>query len=225
MINIMINFIKENWVKALFFIIGVVITIYISKLFDKIIPDNPTIIKGNTDTITLLHKYSEFKENINPNIIKDKVNLNITKKTLGYNDTNTFDNIHISTYSIDFDLNKPIIIKNHKWKGYTQGDISNYAIIECPNPESKLLIFNIEMLNSDILNDISFFQCIVYKNVNEQFHYISENYYEVKSSQNMIGIVNNLDKGSYIFEIGFMFKEDLTNDYPKFYRMKCNIQK
>jgi len=104
------KFINENWGKALFFIIGAIVTILITKIFDKIIPNEPTIVKEVTEV-------------------------------------------------------------------------------------------------SD-----------------DKYVYVSENYYEVKHSNNTIGIVNNLDKGSFVIEIGFIFKDELNGEYPKFYRKKCYLE-
>lgn len=219
------KFVKENWGKALFFILGVIVTILITKFFDKILPNEPTIVKEVTDTITLVHNYVEPKESIDPIVINEKIDVNLKKRNINFKETNSLENIEIPTYNLNIELNKPIKIDDKSWKGYVQGDISSYSIIECPDPNSKLLMFNIGMLNNDLLNDIAFFQCKIYKVSGDKYIYVSDNYYEVKRTNNTIGIVNNLDKGSFVIEIGFMFKDDLNNEYPKFYRKKCYLDK
>ena len=220
------KFIKENWTKVLYFILGIIVTIAITKLSDKVFPSNPTIVKEVTDTITIVHNYKEDKDKIEPNIINQKVDINVKKRTIDFKESNSLENIEIPKYNLNLELNKPIRLDERKWKGYLQGDISTYAIIDCPEPNLPLLIFSIGMLNNSTLNEIAFFQCKIYRiGDNNRLVYISDNYYEVKNSNNTIGVVNNLDNGKYSIEIGFMMKDDLQNEYPTFYRKKCAIVK
>lgn len=219
------KFVKENWTKALFFILGIIVTIIITKMSDKLIPNAPAIVKEVTDTITIVHNYKDDKDNIEPNVINKKLNVNIKKRTIEYKESNAIENIDIPRYKLNIDLNKPITVDGKKWKGYRQGDASSYAMINCPDINSPLLIFTIDMLNNELLEEIAFFQCKIYKIKEDVLLYISDNYYEVKGSNNIVGIVNNLEQGKYSIEIGFMKKDELSEEYPTFYRKKCAIEK
>lgn len=216
---------KGNWTKAIFFILGAIVTVLITKFFDRIIPDNPQIVKEVTDTITIVHKYADEKDEIEPNVINEKIDLNIKKRTIDYKQSNDFEDITIPKYNLKVDFNKPISVTNKKWKGYTYGDISAYAIVGCPDPTSPILTFTLAMLNKETLKDIAFFRCIITRLENNSRYWVNESYYEVKSADNVIGIVNNLGKGEYSIDFGFMLKEELTKEYPTFFRKNCTIVK
>ncbi len=49
---------KTNIRNAIIFILGVIVTILITKASDKISPNDPILIKQFTDTIHIVHDYS-----------------------------------------------------------------------------------------------------------------------------------------------------------------------
>lgn len=61
--------------SVLFFVLGVITTIIITKLSDKMIPNDPVIVKENTDTIKVVHEY-----NIPSDLDNDSAGLQLEKR-------------------------------------------------------------------------------------------------------------------------------------------------
>jgi len=53
---------RKNIKNALLFPLGVIVTIIITKTFDKAIPNEPILVKEYTDTIKIVHEYKIPKE-------------------------------------------------------------------------------------------------------------------------------------------------------------------
>lgn len=70
-----IGYIKDNWTKAILFLIGIVITLIFGKACNKIIPDTPIVVKDVLDTIKIIHTY-DFNLN-NDSIIKEKLKIRL----------------------------------------------------------------------------------------------------------------------------------------------------
>ena len=61
--------------RVLVFVLGVITTIIITKLSDKMIPNDPVIVKENTDTIKVVHEY-----NIPSDLDNDSAGLQLEKR-------------------------------------------------------------------------------------------------------------------------------------------------
>ena len=61
--------------SVLVFVLGVITTIIITKLSDKMIPNDPVIVKENTDTIKVVHEY-----NIPSDLDNDSAGLQLEKR-------------------------------------------------------------------------------------------------------------------------------------------------
>lgn len=67
---------KQKIWTAVFFIIGVITTIIITKASNKIIPDEPLIVKQYTDTIKIIHDY-KLPKDLNNDTIREKLEAKI----------------------------------------------------------------------------------------------------------------------------------------------------
>lgn len=235
-----LKFLKNNWGKAIMFVLGVIvtaiITVLITKSFDKIIPNDPVIVKEVNDSIIIIHKY-EDPENLKDVQIKNKklkvtevtndivdnnIKLKPTHKKIEINN-NKSNQLSIQNYVFEENLNLPISI-DKKWKGYSPTNISSYAYINCPSINDEIFLFSYSFLNKEIIDEIAYLKCSVTKEENGKLYFISEDYYQVKSDNNIIGIVNNFEKNKkYIFELGFILKKDLNETYPRVYQQKCTL--
>jgi hypothetical protein len=222
---------RKNILNAFIFILGVIVTIAITKASNKVAPDEPVIVKQISDTIKIVHEYNLPKEIEDDTIRKDLENKIKNLELLNNYDKQIKERLTKiqSTSSITPNL---IITQNLNYlarKGYAYGNTSPYFSSDCPNLNGKIIDLKFDFLNSEVLKDIACLRLNIYKfdnyNEKEARTYVLESFYEIKNSGNFIRINNDLTKGKYEFMYGFMFKNDLKKEYPTFYFKKCIINK
>jgi len=222
---------KTHIRNASIFLLGVIATITITKFSDKIIPNEPVIVKQYTDTLKIVH---DFEIPIRLKSDSDRKELEIKIKNLEL--LNNYDRqikkriaINQSNDVITPNLIITQKVKNNEEKGYSQGGSSSYFESDCPTLNTKYLDIFIIFLNPKIINEIAFLRINIYKfdNINstESRTYILKDFYEVKKKNNLIRIINDFSKGKYEILYGFMFKNDLNKKYPTFYMKKCIVIK
>jgi hypothetical protein len=222
---------KNNLRNASIFVLGVIVTIMITKTSDKIIPSDPVIVKEFTDTIKIVHNYI-----IPSDLDDDSTRLELERKITNLELLNNYD-IQIKN-RIDLTKKSDGIIPNLilteeteriKSKGYTYGSSSAYFTSDCPSLDNEYIDIKIKFINPSIVKDIAYLRVNIYKldNINstETRTYILEELFEVKSEDNVIRISNDFAKGKYEILYGFMFKNQLTNTYPSFHFRKCIVTK
>lgn len=222
---------KNNLRNASIFVLGVIVTIMITKISDKIIPSDPVIVKEFTDTIKIVHNYI-----IPSDLDDDSTRLELERKITNLELLNNYD-IQIKN-RIDLTKKSDGIIPNLilteeteriKSKGYTYGSSSAYFTSDCPSLDNEYIDIKIKFINPSIVKDIAYLRVNIYKldNINstETRTYILEELFEVKSEDNVIRISNDFAKGKYEILYGFMFKNQLTNTYPSFHFRKCIVTK
>jgi hypothetical protein len=222
---------KTHVRNASIFLLGVIATIIITKLSDKIIPNEPVIVKQYTDTLKIVHDY-EIPKRLNSDSDKKELEKKIKNLEL----LNSYDKqikeriaINQSNDVITPNLILTQKVRNSEEKGYSQGSSSSYFESDCPSLDTKYLDIFINFLNPEIINEIAFLRINIYKfdsvNSSESRSYILEDFYEVKKKNNLIRITNDFSKGKYEILYGFMFKNDLNKKYPTFYMKKCIVIK
>lgn len=220
--------VKNKIKNASIFVLGVIVTIIITKLSDTLIPNEPILVRQYTDTIKIVHDY-KIPENLN----NDSANLELERKLKNIELLNKYDNqIEVKLKSIQ---NKneilPNLILTHNTgkvgkKGYTQGNSSSYFSSDCPNLNSKYLDIVIDFLNPLLTKDIACLRVNIYQeNSTGVRTYILEEFYEVRDKSNLIRIDNDFEKGKYEIVYGFMFKNDFEKEFPSFYLKKCIVTK
>ena len=217
--------------NALLFILGVIVTIIFTKTSDKIIPNDPVIVKQYTDTIKIVHDYKM------PNYLNnDTSRYELEKKIKNLELLNNYDKQIKERIALSKEQNSvfPNLIltnKNRKLasKGYTYGSSSPYFSSNCPSIDNDFIDLTFNFFNAEILNEIAFLRLNIYRfdNINSKDAgtFVLEDFYEVKPKDNLIRISNDLGKGKYEIVYGFIFKDDLTKEYPTFYFKKCIITK
>lgn len=222
---------KNNLRKASLFVLGVIVTILITKISDKIIPSGPVIIKEYTDSIKIVHNFD-----IPTDLNNDSTRLELERKVKNLELLNNYDKqikerIALTKKS-DGLIPNLILTKETeriKSKGYTYASSSAYFTSDCPSLDNDYLDIKINFINPSIIKDIAYLRVNIYKfdNVNstEAKTYVLEELYEVKPENNFIRISNDFSKGKYEILYGFVFKDELTKPYPLFNLRKCIVTK
>ena len=222
----------KNYIRtALIFVLGVIVTILITKTFDKIIPSDPVIVKEFTDTIKIVHNYD-----IPSDINNDSTRLELERKIKNLELLNNYDKkikerIALTKKSDGFIPNLILTreIERIKSKGYTYGSSSAFFTSDCPSLNNEHLDIKINFFNPNIVKDIAYLRVNIYKfdNVNstEARTYVLEEIYEVKTENNLIRISNDFSKGKYEILYGFIFKDEIKKTYPSFNIKKCIVTK
>lgn len=222
---------KTNIRNAAIFILGVIVTIIITKVSDKVAPNDPVIVKQLTDTVKIVHEY-----NLPENLDNDTVRQELENKLKNIELLNNYDKqireriTHIQkSDGVTPNLIVTQKVTNFAQKGYMYGSSSSYFTSDCPNMNGKFVDLIINFLNPSITTDIAYLRVNIYRfddpKKDEARTYILEDFYEVKNDNNIIIITNDFSTGKYEIIYGFMFKSDLKEQYPKFYFKKCIVSK
>ena len=217
---------KTHIRNASLFLLGVIVTIIITKISDIIIPTEPILVKQYTDTIKIVHDY-KIPDNLN----NDTTRRELERKIKNLELLNNYDQqIKEKLANIDSKTDVlPNLILTHNVdnltkKGYTQGSSTAYFSSDGPALNSKYLDIYINFLNPSISNEIAYLRVNIYRfynnNTTAARSFVLEEFYEVKPTNNMIRINNDLEKGNYEILYGFVFKNDLNKKFPTFYSKK-----
>ncbi|HUX55270.1 MAG TPA: hypothetical protein VMV56_12700 [Williamwhitmania sp.] len=222
---------RNNIRNASLFILGAIVTIIVTKTSDKIIPNDPVIVKEFTDTIKIVHDYKIPNE-----LNDDSTRFEIEKKIKNLELLNNYDKQikeRIALTKKEDGISPNLILTNKtsklKSKGYTYGSSSSYFSSNCPSLDKDFLDINFNFFNTAILSEIAYLRVNIYRFDNNESKEartsILEEFYEVKPSDNFIRISNDFAKGKYEIIYGFLFKDDLAKEYPAFYFKKCVVTK
>lgn len=229
-----LNDIQKKYLRtSLFFVLGVICTLALTTIWNKVLPETPTIVKEITDSIKIIHEYKVPE-------IDDSLEITLEKKIENLELLNNYENEidkriqRIEKKSINSIVPNLISLEfseSYDYKGYTQSDANSFFTVSCPNLNTdKFLDFKPDFFNPDILKEIAFFRLNIYKfekmKDKESRTYILNQFFEpYKKNNNFIRIGNSLDKGKYELLIGFTLKKDLKKEYPPFYVKKCILIK
>jgi len=222
---------RKNIKNALLFPLGVIVTIIITKTFDKAIPNEPILVKEYTDTIKIVHEYKIPKE-----LNDDSTRIELVKKINNLELLNDYD--RIIKEKINFSKKSDGIIPNLiltgnenriKSKGYIYGSSSAYFTSNCPDLKKDFLDIKLDFFNPKIIEKIAFLRVNIYRfekrNSTEVRAFVLEELYEVKQENNLIRISNDFSNGKYEIMYGFIFKKELETKYPSFNFKKCTVTK
>ena len=222
---------KKNIRTGFFFILGVIVTIIITKTSDKLVPSDPIIVKEFTDTIKIVHDY-QIPKNLSDDSTRNELERKVKNLELLNNyDKQIKERISLTKKSRDILPNLILTKKTTKiaQKGYVYGSSSSYFSSDCPTLNKDFIDIHFDFFNPKILNEIAYLRVNVYgfdkHNSKEAKTFILEEFYEVKPKDNFIRISNDLGKGKYEILYGFILKEDIPKEYPTFHFKRCRISK
>jgi hypothetical protein len=221
-------FIKKNIWKATTFVLGGIVIILLTKTADSILSSNePVIVKEFTDTLKVIHNYDFLSSSDNDSLdflLQKKKNqisqLNIYEKELN----EYFDRVKKKEDVFDVP-NKILISSLQKFgkKGYVQRSSTAYFYSVGPKfvENNSLIDLKIKFFSDELIDEILYVRLTIYKKRNDKYsEYVFDEIYEPRKGINLIRIGNNLSKGDYEFQYGFVLKKDIDNDYPEFYLSK-----
>ncbi len=222
---------KKNLTKAALFVGGIIASTVINKIFDKVAPNNPVIVKEYTDTIKLVHDYRIPNE-----LNNDSARLELEKRLKNLELLNDYEKqIKEKMTSIEGKVSiiPNLILTNNyiniKSKGYTYGSSSAYFTSNIPDLSKEFIDLKIKFINPSITKEIACLRVNIYKYKSlcsdEAQIYIFDELYEVKSNDNLIRISNDLAKGKYEILCGFILKSELEKKYPSFNFKKYTVIK
>ena len=206
---------KHTWIITLFWIVvTALITIAIERSCNKIIPDEPIVIKEITDTIIMMHSYDLGK--INDSI----ANIQLKKR---------LENIELAQryeaeiIKHDKSIKEPnsILLRPSfpNMKGYSPDSATPYFTFEMSPLTNGFIDFEITFLDRHLIKTIYCLTLKVFKIEGNKHVYQIDQYYHINGTDNLIRIANSLPKGKYEFCIGFMFEQDIHDEFPKIYQV------
>ena len=170
-----IEFIKKYTWQSFTFLLATVVVILVTKSADKIIPNDPVIVKEYTDSIKVVHSYNL------PNVSNDDSMQSVLQKKI-----NQISQLKLYEKEVEEYLSKindkgskkwpnipnKIITKENKLnnrKGYIQGSSQALFSAECPSINSSGEYFDIQLsfLSPEIFEDVFCLRLIIYKMVNK----------------------------------------------------------
>lgn len=193
----------------------------IDKSCNRIIPDQPILIKEVSDSIKIIHKY-DFDLN-DDSIANAKLKLRLENVELA----EQYDR-KIRSRLANSD-NRPNLIMldqvAHDSKGYTIASGMPYFILNISSLEEKVIDFTFDFINQDIISGIYCLSLKIYKIENNKSVYVMDENYYVKRTTNLIRINNLLAKGKYEIKAGFFLLRDQDAQYPCFYNISKIVEK
>ncbi|MFA6832119.1 MAG: hypothetical protein WCR36_07605 [Bacteroidaceae bacterium] len=211
---------QQALVKTLFWIIvTAIITLLCNKSCDRIMPNSPIVIKEVSDTVKVVHSY-DFNSR-NDSLTKEQLirKLNNVKLAQSYEKIIINNNKKEVIYNpIMLDANFP------NSKGYMSCDASAYFSLSVSSLQKEYIDFKMSFIDPAILNDIYCLSLKICRIENEKRISILDENYRVIST-NHIRIVNNIPKGLFQIEVGFVFNKDINSKYPKFYNIAKMLKK
>lgn len=211
------SYLQKHWGNALWSIFLIILTIGCTKACNKILPDEPIVIKEVLDTIKIIHKY-DFNTT-DDTIINSKLKLKLENIELA---EKYDDRIRTKVKNNSPSPNRIMInSKSNKSKGYTIGDAAPYFALTISPLNGKYIDFQFEFINKEIIHQIHSLSLKIYKidKDNKRIYMMDENYY-IQKDINIIRINNTLTEGKYEIEAGFTFDKDRDSEYPAFYNIK-----
>jgi len=231
-----------NFRNGIFFTLGVILTIVLNKMSDRLIPNEPVVVKQMTDTLTVIHRYDLgsvsadsakiksldmiFKDKIEKlsrlKQYEDQINEYIMEiNKIQKNETRTYDSIP-----------NPVVIVDSlglKYKAYHLSNSLAFFKTDCPEvkADDKFIEIKLEFIDDQLVSQIAFLRAIIYGKEfisgKVSYSFVLDELYEPRPGVNLIKIVNELRRGSYELSFGFILKKDLNNKVLDFYRRTCNI--
>lgn len=206
---------KNKWIVTIFWIIvTAIITICVERSCNRIIPEDPVVVKEYTDTVKIVHCY-DFGD-LNDSLINTKLRRkleNIELAQMYEAEIIKKDKSIRRANSIMLDASFP------NMKGYRICGAMSYFSYEMSSLNEKLIEFNLSFFNESILNDIYCLVLKIHKIENNKRIYYEEQYYNVNGTNNLIRIANSLPQGKFEFSVGFVLKRDRLSEYPDTYQV------
>ena len=213
---------NNTWSKKVWWlIVGAVITLLCDKACNKIIPDNPIIVKEITDSVRIIHTYDfDIKDD---SVVNTRLKMKLENIALAQTYELKIDELK-SQHKSDFNG----IMLNSKFpnaKGYILDSGMPFFVASIPSLQEEFLDIKITFFNSNIINDIYCLSVKIDAIDNNRLVVVLDQNYNVNGLDNYIRIANVLSKGTYKISGVFILKKDCKSEYPRFYQISKTIKK
>jgi len=219
------SYIKKNWQKAAFWLLGLIVGLVLTKACNTIWPDTPVVIKEYTDTVNVIHTMSSLQVD-SDSIIRKQIEHQLMNIEL----LNMYEEQIIGKReAAKTDACKIIVGKPYpNSRGYSTQSASPYCFIKL-NTNGPFLDITYDFLQEDYIDMVNTFGVkISRKDIEDGRNYIiSDMNYEPHKGRNglLVRIVNDFPPGEYAIEAGFILKENKLDKYPIFYRQIFELKK
>lgn len=227
----LISFIKMNWQKAVFWLLGLIIGLVLTKACNVIWPDMPVVVKEHTDTINVIHSIrplpvdsdSVIRKQIENQLMKIDLLNKYEEQIVGKGDV-------AKTKSSANTAVCKVIVKNPypNSRGYSTESVSSFCFIDLtysgPFIDIKYDFFRDDYI--DLVNTLCV-KIFYVNNKDGRSYIVSDVNYEPRKGKNglLVRMVNDLPSGKYTIEAGFILKENRLDKYPAFYRQTFTLKK
>ena len=212
---------RNKWFMTIFWIIvTAIITISIERSCNRIIPEDPVVIKEISDTIKFVHTYDFGALNdssVNAQLLRRLENIELAQKYEA--EIIKKDNSVKMANSIMLDASFP------NMKGYSPRKAMSFFSFEMSSLNDKLIEFELSFFDQSMLDDIYCLTLKIFTLDNNQRIYYEEQFYNVNNTRNIIRIANSLPKGKLEFCVGFVLKRDRLSEYPNTYQISKIVSK
>lgn len=214
--------IKDNsWIMTIFWIIiTAVITLIIGRLCDRIVPDNPVVIKSNSDTVKIVHSY-DF------GMLDDSIiQIQLKNKLKNIELVEQYESV-VAKQLKKKSISNPIKIDASfpNAKGYSRRDATPYFSFNMSSLQNDFIEFELLFINDNMLKHIYCLSLKIFKKERDKSIYVLDENYDLNGAYNLIRIANTLPKGRYEFCVGFTFEKDKNDIYPKVYQLSKILNK
>lgn len=194
------DWLKNNsWSSKLWWlIIGAIITLLCEKACNKIVPDNPIIVKEITDSVRIIHTY-DFNIEVD-SIVNTQLKMKLENIALAQSYELKIDEMMKSQYQGYF--NK--VMLNSQFpnaKGYIIESGMPFFDAFIPSLQNEFLDFKINFFNTDIRKNIYCISVKIDEVKNNKMVMVLDENYNVMCPNNNIRIKNSLSKGIYICRV------------------------
>ena len=214
--------IKNNqWLTNIFWIIvTALITLFLERSCDRIIPESPILIKEIIDTVSIVHSY-DFN-----NTTDSIVNEQLQKRLLNLELAQKYEDEILKQYKNNSSSNSIMLNASFpNQKGYVLKNGMAYFTFKMSPLNQDYIVFDLSFINESILKDIYCLTLKIHKNINNQHIHILDEFYYLNGISNKIKIANNLPAGAFEFRVGFILKKDRESVYVDTYNISRNVTK
>lgn len=214
------EYIKNNYGKAVIFVVGSVVTLLLTKACDQIMPSQPTVVEKIPDTIQVVHVYdSLYASAMRINMQQTEESLNSMLRKQSGNITNQKQNKSVKVNKLFTSANFP------NAKGYASNSAAQYFSLEMSSLKQSYVDFTLDFFDENILEEIYCLSVKICKLQEGKKFLVLDANYEKRIGKNLIRLKNIFTDGNYDVEVGFFLNKDRNSKYPNFYKESRYINK
>lgn len=232
---------RKRIINGLWFIIGIIVTILLTWIINKYLPDNsePIIFKEVTDSIIVIHTIDlpspEFKDDSLVNRLAEKVeklellknyqdNIEESLKKINESENKINELESIEKYN-GFIINIKDVFPN--MKGYSHSGETSFITKNCPEIQinDDFVEIQFRYIDESIADKVGAI-CVSVLKINpptEEYSlvYVAQHYFKSKHGLNKIRITNEMTKGNYRLTYGILLLSDKEKESPTFHKIDC----